>query len=344
MDNSPYERLLGLLCSVLEGYTAVLFLPSTPGDRTSVHRLKAVFSLGDKVKPAAEISPGQGLVGWVIRNQDTLLVPDFDQRRNSLAYYEDNEERQIKAFMGCALPGGLGALCVDSKRQYSFSDKDQKILQLFAGMLADFHDILSREAAQSAVLRYYAAMRLLYVYRREYSNWPDFMNSFLDTLSKASGCEYCALCTLHPDESQYNIEGENYPLLLRGGQSKSYSLSCGMVGWVFRYGKPLANGGPEGKSEALLLGYPSDVPDFQRMMALPLVYQNKVRGVLCLADRLPLELDMEVREFARMAAEHLAQFLENFFIRRRFHNLQQQSARTGEAAGEALPEMDSDHA
>jgi GAF domain-containing protein len=79
-------------------------------------------------------------------------------------------------------------------------------------------------------------------------------------------------------------------------------------------------------------------------MALPLVYQNKVGGVLCLADSLPLEPDMEVKEFARMAAEHLAQFLENFFIKRRLYNLQQQSAQTGEPAEEAFNDADAGRA
>ena len=37
--------------------------------------------------------------------------------------------------MGCPVPTG-GALCVDSKRQYSFTDRDYKLLQLFAELVS----------------------------------------------------------------------------------------------------------------------------------------------------------------------------------------------------------------
>ena len=71
------------------------------------------------------------LVDWIIRNRQQMLVPNFDQHKHKLGYYREGEEAGIKAFMGCPVPTG-GALCVDSKRQYSFTDRDYKLLQLFA--------------------------------------------------------------------------------------------------------------------------------------------------------------------------------------------------------------------
>ncbi len=325
MDSSPYERILGILCSVFEAYTAVLFLPLAHGDCKAAYTPEALFSLGDHVDRSVKIEPGQGLVGWIIRNREPLLVPNFDQRRNFLGYYKGNEDKNIKAFMGCALPNGNGVICVDSKRQYSFSEKDQKLLHLFAGLLADVYDSRYQEETQSASLRYYAALRLIYVLRREHSKWSEFLHSFLDIVSKASGYEYCALCTLHPDGGSYNIEGENYPLLIKGGPvaAENYSLSSGMVGWVFRNGTPLSSGGPDGAPEAPLLGKGGNAPAFQSLMAIPLVIQRKVRGVLCLASETPLDIGMEVQEFGRMAAEHLALFLENLFVKCRLRDLHQ---------------------
>lgn len=333
MDNSSYERILGILCSVFEAYTAVLFLPeggqgagqgATPREGgNEVYRLAASFSLGDKVNRGAAIAGGQGLVGWIIRNQSPLLVPNFDQRRNFLGYYSDNEEQNIKTFMGCSLPGGRGVLCVDSKRQYSFSEKDQKMLQLFTELLADVYDATRQAGAQSAALRYYAALRMIYVLRREHSRWADFLHAFLDTVSKASGYEYAALCTLGPDGSFFNVEGENYQLFYKLGEQVNYPLSSGMVGWVFRNGTPLVSGGPDGAPDAPLLGRLAQAPPFQSLIAIPLVIQRKVRGVLCLASEAPLEIDSEVQEFARMGAEHLSLFLENLFVKCRLRDLHQ---------------------
>lgn len=329
MDSSSYERILGLLCSVFEAYTAVLFLPRNPSRESfrnggeEIHDLEAFFSLGQKVNASASLEGGQGLVGWIIRNHGPLLVPNFDQRRNFLGYYNDKEEQNIKAFMGCALPGGRGVLCVDSKRQYSFSEKDQKLLQLFAGLLADLYDGMRESRAQGAALRYYAALRMIHVLRREHSRWSEFLHSFLDIVSMASNFEYAALCTLSPDGGHFNVEGENYPLLCSGKQPEDYPLSSGMVGWVFRNGTPLSSGGPDGAPEAPLLGRGASAPAFQSMLALPLFIQRKVRGVLCLASEVPVDTGSEVQEFARMSAEHLALFLENLFVKSRLRDLSQ---------------------
>lgn len=325
MDNSSYERILGILCSVFEAYTAVLFLPAGNGKgEDELYKLEAAFSLGPKkVNMNSSLRAGQGMVGWIIRNQSSLLVPNFDQRRNFLGYYNDNEEQNIKAFMGCALPGGRGVLCIDSKRQYSFSEKDQKMLQLFAELLADIYDGTRQSGAQSAALRYYAALRMIYVLRREHSRWAEFLHAFLDTVSKASGFEYAALCTLGPDGSYFNVEGENYPLLCNTRQPENYPLSSGMVGWVFRNGTPLTSGGTDGAPDAPLLGRGSSAPSFQSLLTIPLVIQRKVRGVLCMASVEPLDTGSEVQEFARMAAEHLALFLENLFVKCRLRDLHQ---------------------
>lgn len=322
MDHSSYERVLGILCSVLESYTAVLFLPEDTSG-SDVYTLEASFSLGQKVNHHAELREGQGLVGWIIRNQSSLLVPNFDQRRNFLGYYNDHEEQNIKAFMGCALPGRRGVLCVDSKRQYSFAEKEQKLLQLFAELLAEIYDSERQAVSQSQALRYYAALRIIYVLRREHSRWSDFLHSFLDIVSKSSGYEYTALCTLGPDGTFFNVEGENYTLFCTDKQQEEYPLSSGMVGWVFRNGTLLSSGGPDGAPEAPLLGRGSSKANFQSLLAIPLIIQRKVRGVLCLASEAPLDTGSEVQEFARMAAEHLSLFLENLFVKCRLRDLHQ---------------------
>lgn len=325
MSSSSFERILGIICTVFDAYTAVLFLPETPVGQSStrVYKLDCVFSLGKKVRTESLVQEGQGLVGWIARHKTPLLVPNFDQRRNRLGYYHDNEEQNIKAFMGCALPDGKGIICVDSKRQYSFSDKDQKMLQLFAELVAQIYDDHCQESAQSDALRYYAALKFIYVLRREHSRWTEFLHSFLDIVSNASGYEYCALCTKQPDGEGYSIEGENYELLAQGGASPIYHINSGMVGWVFRNAAPLFSGGIDGAPEAPLVGRVGDTPAFQSLMALPLIIQRKVRGVLCLASVEPINLGIDVQDFVRMSSEHLALFLENLYVKCRLRDLHQ---------------------
>lgn len=319
MEKSLYEHMLGIICSVFDAYTAVLFLPSDPDRPDRAVTLESAFSLGVKVEMRAEIAAGQGLVGWIVRNRQPLLVPNFDRRKNYLGYYLDNEEQNIKAFMGCSLPRGLGVLCVDSKRQYSFSEKDQKMLHLFAEYLASIYLSSEQDSSQEESLRYYAALRQIYALRHEHSRWLEFLHGFLDVISKASGYEYCAMCTRLPGTEGFSVEGENYPLANRRGPAQ-FSLNSGMVGWVFRNSTPLVSGGAQGAPEAPLFGRFPDVPAFQSIMAVPLSIQRNVRGVLCLASEAPAGIGPQLQEFVNMAAEHLSLFLENLYIKSRLRD------------------------
>ena len=327
MQHSNYDRILGILCSVLDAYSAVLFLPlrNAGEEETAAHYLASSFSLGDKLDYEAEIQEGRGLVGWILRNDEPLLVANFDQRQNHLGYYSDNEEHSIKAFMGCALPGGRGALCVDSKRQYSFSEKDQKMLHLFADLLAQLEADSSGSEEKIIMLKYYAALRTVYALRHQYSRWAEFLRHFLDLMATMTGFTYCALCTRDPGGESYSIEGENAALMQRPGASgPSFPMTHGIVGWVFRNGSQVRSDGPDGSPETLFVGKGTDIPHFQTVLALPLVIQRKTRGVLCLAHDLPVEIHEATQDFVRMASEHLALFLENLYVKCRLRDLHRQ--------------------
>lgn len=327
-QNSSYDRILAILCSVFDAYSAVLFLPD--GNDGGGHCIASAFSLGDKLDYGSAIPEGRGLVGWILRNREPLLVSNFDQRQNHLGYYVDNEEQSIKAFMGCALAGGAGALCVDSKRQYSFSEKDQKILHLFADLLARLEEESKGRETKLAELKYYGALRTVYALRHQYSRWAEFLRHFLDLMSVMTGHSYCALCTRNFDGESYSVEGENSPLLLKGGPASSFPMTHGVVGWVFRNGTPVFTDGDGGAPETHLVGKGTDTAQFQAIMAIPLVIQRKTRGVLCLAHDTPLPADAAARDFTRMASEHLALFLENLYVKCRLRDLHREVHRGDE--------------
>ncbi|MDL2207901.1 GAF domain-containing protein [Desulfovibrio sp. OttesenSCG-928-M16] len=325
--SSPYDQILGILCSVLDAYSAALFLPvrdARAGDSRPYY-IASAFSLGNSLDYNADIVEGHGLVGWILRNKEPLLVANFDQRRNHLGYYSGNEELSIKAFMGCALPGRSGALCVDSKRQYSFSEKDQKLLHLFADLVSSLEGRDSGQEERTQQLKYYAALRTVYALRRQYSRWAEFLRRFLDLMAVMSGFSYCMLCTRDASGESYSVEGENSPLVLKPGQvGPSFPMSHGVVGWVFRNSTQVCNDGGSGSPDTMLLGKEADMSHFQTVLALPLVIQRKTRGVLCLAHELPLEISAATQDFALMAAEHLSLFLENLYVKYRLRDLHRQ--------------------
>lgn len=316
MSRNVYTHTLGTLCSVLDAYSAVLFLASSPSKGRAVFRLAGKFSLGDFIDPTAVVEPGKGLVGWIAKNNAPLLVPNFDQRKNHLGYYRDNEELRIKAFMGCTLPGGIGVLCVDSKRQYSFSDKDQKLLHLFAQLIAEQAANDGRGRALDTIGRYYTALKDISTLRRRHARWADFLREFLSVTASATGCDYAVFCSNDIASGAYVIEGETTPIVWKPRSSAPvFSVNGGAIGWVCRNGEALFSNSPGGMPESSLFGKGVITPQFQTVMALPLIVQRKTRGVLCLARETPFEITGETRDFAHMAAEHLALFLENLYVK-----------------------------
>lgn len=322
MPSNVYTHTLGTLCSVLDAYSAVLFLAEPAPKGGAVHRLAGKFSLGDFIDPSAIVEPGKGLVGWIAKNSAPLLVPNFDQRKNHLGYYKENEELRIKAFMGCSLPDGLGVLCVDSKRQYSFSDKDQKLLHLFAQLIAEQFASDGRGRALDTVGNYYNALKSIYSLRRRHSRWNEFLQEFISLLVTTTGCDYGVFCYNDTATGKYVVEGENTPLVWKPRmQAPSFSVNGGVIGWVCRNEEPLFSNAPGGMPESSLFGKGVSTPQFQTVMALPLHMQKKTRGVLCLAKDSPLEITPATRDFLRMASEHLALFLENLYIKCRLRDV-----------------------
>lgn len=303
-------HILSIICSVFDAYSAVLFLPD---EATQKHYLAASFSLGDNIPQDATILPGKGLVGWIIHNRQPLLVDNFDQNQNNLGYYSNEADEQIKAFMGFPIPSG-GALCVDSKRQYSFSEKDCKILQLFAEMISGYQRPAGSELAGDSA-RYFAELGVIQDLRFRFRRWPEFLRNFLRIIARATRFDYCAFATLQEDGETYCLESESAPLLLSNGQPLCLPLGAGITGWVFRNEQPVfAEANP---SSTALFGKLRDIPEFPAAICIPVMVNKSCRGVLCVAHTEPIVIDEPMRNFTRLAVDHLSMFLENLYLKNR---------------------------
>lgn len=307
------QHVLSIICSVFDAHSAVLFLPEEDDDAC---RLAAAFSLGESISPDAVIRPGAGLVGWIIRNREPLLVPNFDQRQSNLGYYDDGAETGIKAFMGCPVPTG-GVLCVDSKRQYSFSDKDYKLLQLFAELISRLQTSLGGQDIAGDIPRYFAEIGVIQDLRFRWRRWPLFLENYLLTMRDATGFDYCAFASVDPAGEQYRVEAESSPLLLTEDASGWRSLGSGIVGWVFRNEQPVFAENDAATPASALFGKVEGMPDFQTAICLPVMVNKSARGVLCLARTRSARIDEGLRSFVRQAVDHLALFLENLYLRTR---------------------------
>lgn len=317
-DKTPQSQVLAIICSVFDAYSAILFLPQEGSEDCTV---AASFSLGDKISPDTVLQPGASLAGWILRNKQPLLVPNYDQSQSKLGYYDDEEEAQIKAFMGCPVSTG-GLLCVDSKRQYSFSDKDHKILQLFAGLIAAQGVDDASPQLMGDIPQYFANLGVIQDLRFHHKRWSDFLQHFVRTVAQATGFEYCAFASIDQGGESFSIEGENVPLLLAGQERLTLPLNSGIAGWVLRDERPpVFSEGTEGGSTASLFGKEVDTPRFNAVVCMPLVINKVTRGVLCLGNTEPKPMDEALRSFMHQSVDHLALFLENLYLKTRLRSM-----------------------
>jgi GAF domain-containing protein len=311
-----YEQLLAIVGNVFDAYSAVLFLPE-PGSETC--RAAAAFSLGDALDRNVAIAPGMGLVGWIIREGKPLLISNFDQRRGVLGYYRGGEEERIRAFMGYPVAATGGALCLDSRKTYTFGDKDMKILSQFAN-LAGSHLANAREVETSLVEhRFYQCLRLISTLHKSHPKWTAFRSGLLTLLSQTTGYRYCILTVRDESGRSYYLEGANETPFPGGNAPQKFSVGQGLVGWVFKNQTPVYSGETDDPGASRLPLFGLDVPavDCKSVICLPVHFSRKTRGVLTLADPRPLPVTEELKAFVAMVAENLALFLENLHLRTR---------------------------
>jgi signal transduction protein with GAF and PtsI domain len=316
MANDCLEIITSVVCSVFDAYSAVLFLPAKSPQE---FRIAASFSLGDEIDRNTVIAPGKGLVGWIIRNRRPLLINDFDRKRNRLGYYKSKEEDRIKAFMGCPLRNTEGALCLDSKRTYSFSEKDQKILDLFSILIAQLHSDACRVEQNMAEHTFYRGLKAIHELKSGSPRWSEYLGRFLDLTSQTTGFEYAFLAARDERGEGYFLEGFNKELPQAGEEAKSrFPIKSGIIGWVFNNQSPVyvdeKNPGPAGAS---LFGKEVKAPKFASVVCLPLKIHKRTRGVFVLADQRNLSMGEETRTYLEMAAGDLALFLENLYLKNR---------------------------
>ena len=312
-EKDLYNRILGLLCSVFEAYSAVLFLP----ENNSTYKLASFFSLGDNILSQCRLKPGQGLVGWILRENQPILVNDFERTGESLGYYSSEKREKIKAFMGCPLEQGHGALCLDTKRSHSFSTKDQKILHQFALLIQDLQKDISLNHGTNREKHYYACLQTLHVLRLHYRRWSDYLHAFLCTLSQYTDFPYCFFASRDSAGNGYFLEGANREIFpSRDFQGKKFNIEEGLVGWVFRNNTMLHSSNSENSNLSnRILNHSIKLPELQSAICLPIMVHMRTRAVLVLADHRRHEFSKEEKKFLQMVTEYLSLFLENLYLK-----------------------------
>ena len=305
-DKRDFEEFIRLVCNVMDAYTGAFFLYDTALDEL---KLFAHFSLGNTVNTAVSIKPGQGMIGWVVKERKPLSVKEFSHDATTLKLYSTQED--IKSFMAVPVMDGdriLGVLTVDSKRQYVFTPKHQKLM-------ADFAQAMSRVAVgqrQTMELRHEAACietisdvvremasseRLSHIVRVLYGNVGKLVehSTFLFALKSSEE----GVFNIIPEPADDDEEIHQTPM----------QLDQSLLGWVIRKSQPLNHHDLGGHQHGLNMGVAVG-EGYRSFLGVPMVVRKEVigaLGMLSVKERAFTQADMRILSIlGSIAASYVA--------------------------------------
>ncbi len=305
--------ITALLSNCLDAYTAAVFIWD---DRSKLFTLRAFHSLSKNLIPNAQFSLEDGsLMGWVAKTGQPLVVDHFDRDTKTLPYYQGDEN--IKSFLAVPLEKSKGVICVDSKRQYVFTNKDQKLLAGFATVM---DNTLSAERDS---LHHQRQRQLLTLWRvadalpADTDDPVPYLTRLLD-----SACGYLrvegGLVAVPIKEGKFMQpvagSGNVVTPLLRS----SRPADQGIMGWIFQNRKSLIIPKFRSRTRMPFLFGPNDsIGRIGALIGMPLAWEaDEVGGVIAFISR--TEADWSKEEIGAITAvvRRATLVLQNFTLKR----------------------------
>ncbi len=302
-----------LLSNCLDAYTAAVFVWDA---QSKLFTLKAFHSLSKHIVPHVQFSQEDGgLVGWVAKSNRPLTVDHFDRDTRTLPYYQ--EEENIKSFSAVPLGKRRGVLCIDSKRQYVFTNKDQKLLSGFATVIGN---ALGAEVDSQRQL---LLRQLLTLWHRADALPADtddpvpYLTRLLD-----SACPY-----LEVDGGVVAVpvkEGEFLqPVALSGSVptpllESSRPVNQGIMGWIFQNRKSLIIRRFRSRTRLPFLFDPKDgIGKIGALVGMPLAWEaNDVGGVIAFVSSKEADWGKEEISAITAVVRRATLVLQNFTLKR----------------------------
>lgn len=305
--------ITALLSNCLDAYTAAVFIWD---DRSKLFTLRAFHSLSKNLIPNAQFSPEDGsLMGWVAKTDQPLVVDHFDRDTKTLPYYQGDEN--IKSFLAVPLEKSKGVICVDSKRQYVFTNKDQKLL-------AGFATVIGNALGAERDSHHHQRQRQLLTLWRVADALPADTDDPVPYLTRLldSSCVYLkadgALVAVPIKEGEFLQPVAGSGSVVEPLLRSSRPADQGIMGWIFQNRKSLIV--PKFRSRTrmpFLFGPKDSIGRIGALIGMPLAWEaDEVGGVIAFISR--TEADWSKEEIGAITAvvRRATLVLQNFTLKR----------------------------
>jgi diguanylate cyclase (GGDEF)-like protein len=325
-SNQELDNLIKLVSNVTDAHTSALFWLDEEQNRL---QLKAVYSLSEHLSPGVNIEPGSGLIGWVAKNAKPVNVGKFNHDPKTLQYY--TTEENIKSFVAVPVMNNgrlVGVLSADSKRNYLFDNKHQKILNGFA---QQFYQLIERQQqfgeAEKQAERY---ERLYQICSRvATSSLPSIFKTLLDVSRDILSFDTCVVALLNEERNKFQLKlahGEGCAKYL----DKSFPAGHGLAGLILKQKKPLLlNNLNKREGKWFVFGRQGPKWEMGFFLGLPLIYAGRVAGVLAYTNREPIAFTQQDKQLAAIMALQVAAVTSQWQMHKVKESQQQLDSVTG---------------
>jgi signal transduction protein with GAF and PtsI domain len=268
------QELIQLISNVTEAFTTALFLIDPQQNKL---RLKGCHSLSMHIDPETSLQIGDSLIGWVAKNKKAVNISQFDRDTRNLRLYLRDEK--IKSFLAVPV-GELGVLCIDSKRNYVFTEKDQKNLQTFANLVLQILQaqfIGQRERHQGNILDFFKQINTL---SQEKQELTVYYQKALNQCRLFTGTDMAFLILVPQKGDRYKIVASE-GVLTAPLRKTVLSVDMGLTGWVIRENRPLVRRAMKPRTHKSYVFFPEDpCIHFQSYIGIPLCFFGRLYGVM----------------------------------------------------------------
>ncbi len=296
------DDLIKLLSNVTDAHTSTLFWLDVEQNRL---QLKAAYSLSRNLCSTASIDVGCGLLGWVADNAKPITLPPFNQHPKTLQYYTTAED--IKSFIAVPVMHNnklLGVLSIDSKQNYTFDNKHQKILDGFARQFAKMLERQRHSGESEGQLKGSAKLYRL-CHQVATSDEQNIFSNLLSISAEMLKFDDCVLALLDDTRDKLQLKvahGDSQKYL-----DKWFPADQGLAGLVLKQKKPLRLIKlSQGKNRWTVFGRRGPKLKMNAFLGLPLLCAGRVNGVLAFGSQKPEAFSRQDEQLAAIIALQVA--------------------------------------
>ena len=226
-----FHRTLSDLCEILKPYTCILF---TQDPKLGRMCFRDAITGSEKLNRSAQIGEGEGLLGWVWREQEALRLTNFSHPPENLVYYFYEENIQSLLAVPIIRNGSgvvEGILVVDSLQEGYFTTEDERLVWLAANHMMKELETAEQRRREINEARVSHALYKVSEVLNSSIDLEEVLDATMACVTRIVEADMVVLALYDDDAALSTViraEGENAEAIL----GKTFTPDESLVGWV----------------------------------------------------------------------------------------------------------------